>query len=61
MEFGGVLQTNPPAWRVVELAKQFARRGPEVRVHIATPATLDARIKTGSGDISSRMPLGTGA
>ncbi|TCM46083.1 DUF4097 family beta strand repeat-containing protein [Kribbella sp. VKM Ac-2568] len=43
---------------VVEPAKQFARRGPEVRVHIATPATLDARIKTGSGDISSRMPLG---
>ena len=35
------------------------RRGPEIRVRIATPATLDARIKTGSGDISSRMPLGT--
>jgi DUF4097 and DUF4098 domain-containing protein YvlB len=43
---------------IVELAKQFARRGPEVRVYIATPATLDARIKTGSGDISARMPLG---
>ncbi len=35
------------------------RRGPEIHVRIATPATLDARIKTGSGDISSRAPLGT--
>jgi DUF4097 and DUF4098 domain-containing protein YvlB len=35
------------------------RRGPDIQVLIATPATLDARIKTGSGDISSRMPLGT--
>ncbi|MFI7059612.1 DUF4097 family beta strand repeat-containing protein [Kribbella sp. NPDC050124] len=35
------------------------RRGPEIQVRIATPATLDARIKTGSGDITSRMPLGT--
>lgn len=35
------------------------RRGPDIQVVIATPATLDARIKTGSGDISSRMPLGT--
>ncbi len=35
-----------------------ARRGPEIHVRIATPTTLDARIKTDSGDISSRMPLG---
>jgi DUF4097 and DUF4098 domain-containing protein YvlB len=35
------------------------RRGPEILVRIATPATLDARIKTGSGDIDVRMPLGT--
>ena len=35
------------------------RRGPEIHVRIATPATLDARVKTGSGSISSRMPLGT--
>lgn len=35
------------------------RRGPEINVRIATPATLEARIKTGSGDISSRMPLRT--
>jgi len=34
------------------------RRGPEIQIRIATPATLDARIKTGSGDISSRAPLG---
>ena len=34
------------------------RRGPAITVRIATPATLDVRIKTGSGDISSRMPLG---
>jgi DUF4097 and DUF4098 domain-containing protein YvlB len=34
------------------------RRGPEIHVRIATPDTLDARIKTGSGDISSRTPLG---
>ncbi|WBQ05773.1 DUF4097 family beta strand repeat-containing protein [Kribbella sp. CA-293567] len=34
------------------------RRGPEIRVRIATPATLDARIQTGSGDITARMPLG---
>ncbi|TDO54579.1 DUF4097 and DUF4098 domain-containing protein YvlB [Kribbella sp. VKM Ac-2527] len=35
-----------------------SRRGPDITVRIATPATLDVRIKTGSGDISSRMPLG---
>jgi DUF4097 and DUF4098 domain-containing protein YvlB len=35
------------------------RRGPEIQVLIATPVTLDARIKTGSGDIISRVPLGT--
>jgi DUF4097 and DUF4098 domain-containing protein YvlB len=35
------------------------RRGPDIQVRIETPSTLDARIKTGSGDISSRMPLGT--
>ncbi len=35
------------------------RPGPEIHVRIATPSTLDARIKTGSGDITSRMPLGT--
>jgi DUF4097 and DUF4098 domain-containing protein YvlB len=35
------------------------RRGPEIQVVIATPVTLDARIKTGSGDIISRAPLGT--
>jgi DUF4097 and DUF4098 domain-containing protein YvlB len=33
------------------------RRGPEIQVRIATPATMEARIKTGSGDISSRAPL----
>lgn len=43
---------------IVGLVRQYDRHGPEVRVRIATPATLDARIKTGSGDISSRMPLG---
>lgn len=36
-----------------------ARRGPEIQVMIATPVTLDARIKTGSGDITARTPLGT--
>jgi DUF4097 and DUF4098 domain-containing protein YvlB len=35
------------------------RRGPDIQVSIATPVTLDARIKTGSGDITSRAPLGT--
>ncbi|NEA36083.1 DUF4097 family beta strand repeat-containing protein [Streptomyces sp. SID13031] len=34
------------------------RRGPEIRVRISTPAVLNARIKTGSGDITARMPLG---
>ena len=43
---------------IVDLARQVSRRGPEVRVYIATPNTLDARIKTGSADVSSRMPLG---
>ncbi|WP_433163463.1 DUF4097 family beta strand repeat-containing protein [Kribbella sp. CA-247076] len=33
------------------------RRGPDIQVRIATPATLEARIKTGSGDISARTPL----
>jgi DUF4097 and DUF4098 domain-containing protein YvlB len=44
---------------IVEGPRITRGRGPEIRVRIATPATLDARIKTGSGDISSRMPLGT--
>ena len=34
------------------------RRGPEIRVQIATSAVLDARVKTGSGDIVSQVPLG---
>ncbi|MGW7686548.1 DUF4097 family beta strand repeat-containing protein [Kribbella sp. NPDC054772] len=34
------------------------RRGPEIQVRIATSAVLDARIKTGSGDITSDVPLG---
>ena len=34
------------------------RRGPEIQVRIATSAVLDARIKTGSGDITSSAPLG---
>ncbi|MDX6261296.1 MAG: hypothetical protein QOH84_2984 [Kribbellaceae bacterium] len=34
------------------------RRGPEIKVQIATPAVLDARIKTGSGDITARAALG---
>jgi DUF4097 and DUF4098 domain-containing protein YvlB len=42
---------------VIEGPKK-ARRGPEIRVRIDTPVTLDARIQTGSGDITSRMPLG---
>ncbi|WP_233712044.1 DUF4097 family beta strand repeat-containing protein [Kribbella turkmenica] len=35
------------------------RHGPDIQVRISTPATLEARIKTGSGDIGSRMPLST--
>jgi DUF4097 and DUF4098 domain-containing protein YvlB len=35
------------------------RRGPEIVVRIATSEVLDARVKTGSGDISSEMPLGS--
>jgi DUF4097 and DUF4098 domain-containing protein YvlB len=35
------------------------RRGPEIRVQIATSAVLDARVKTGSGDIVSQVPLGS--
>ncbi|MEV8377823.1 DUF4097 family beta strand repeat-containing protein [Kribbella sp. NPDC056861] len=42
---------------VIEGPKK-ARRGPEIHVRIATSVTLDARIQTGSGDISSRVPLG---
>jgi DUF4097 and DUF4098 domain-containing protein YvlB len=34
------------------------RRGPDIIVRIATSEVLDARIKTGSGDISSTVPLG---
>ncbi|WP_329004282.1 DUF4097 domain-containing protein [Kribbella sp. NBC_00709] len=34
------------------------RRGPEIQVRIATSAVLEARVKTGSGDISSDVPLG---
>src|SRR5262245_15495470 len=33
------------------------RRGPEIRVRIATSQVLEARVKTGSGDITSTMPL----
>ncbi|TCO38651.1 DUF4097 and DUF4098 domain-containing protein YvlB [Kribbella antiqua] len=35
------------------------RRGPDIQVRIATPETLDARIKTGSGDIFAHTSLGT--
>jgi len=42
---------------VVEGPKK-SRRGPEIRVLIDTPATLNARIQTGAGDITARMPLG---
>ncbi|MEU8222210.1 DUF4097 family beta strand repeat-containing protein [Kribbella sp. NPDC048915] len=34
------------------------RRGPEIEVRIATSAVLDARVKTGSGDITAAVPLG---
>ncbi|HET6985361.1 MAG TPA: DUF4097 family beta strand repeat-containing protein, partial [Kribbella sp.] len=44
---------------IVEGPRNVRGRGPEIQVRIATPATLDARIKTGSGDIDVRMPLGT--
>jgi DUF4097 and DUF4098 domain-containing protein YvlB len=43
---------------IVEGPRQV-RRGPEIRVRIATPATLDARIRTGSGDVIASMPLGS--
>ncbi|RZT12849.1 putative adhesin [Kribbella sp. VKM Ac-2569] len=35
------------------------RRGPEITVRIATSTVLDARVKTGSGDIVSQVPLGS--
>src|SRR5205823_325252 len=35
------------------------RRGPEIQIRIATSAVLDARVKTGSGDIASDVPLGS--
>ncbi|WP_134011950.1 MULTISPECIES: DUF4097 family beta strand repeat-containing protein [Kribbella] len=35
------------------------RRGPEIQVRIATSAVLDARVKTGSGDITADVPLGS--
>lgn len=43
---------------LVELVRPLSRQSPEVRVHIATPATLDARIQSGSGAITARSPLG---
>ncbi|MGW6281008.1 DUF4097 family beta strand repeat-containing protein [Kribbella sp. NPDC055071] len=44
---------------IVEGPRNTRGRGPEIEVRISTPATLEARIKTGSGDIESRMPLST--
>ncbi|MFI5729755.1 DUF4097 family beta strand repeat-containing protein [Kribbella sp. NPDC051587] len=47
---------------VVELRKggrYSTRRGPEIHVRISTPAVLDLRAKTGSGDITAHVPLGT--
>lgn len=35
------------------------RRGPEIQVRIVTSAVLDARVKTGSGDITADVPLGS--
>ncbi|MFD7152973.1 DUF4097 domain-containing protein [Kribbella sp. NPDC059898] len=35
------------------------RRGPEITVRVATSAVLDARVKTGSGDIVADVPLGS--
>ena len=43
---------------IVELPKNHIRRGPEVHVRIQTPGTLNARIKTGSGDIVADTSLG---
>jgi DUF4097 and DUF4098 domain-containing protein YvlB len=39
-------------------APRNVRRGPEIQVRIATSAVLEARVKTGSGDITSEVPLG---
>ncbi|MEV5960357.1 DUF4097 family beta strand repeat-containing protein [Kribbella sp. NPDC051952] len=44
---------------IVEGPRNVRGRGPEIQVRIATPSTLEARIKTGSGDIDVRMPLST--
>jgi len=35
------------------------RRGPEIQVRIATSEVLDARVRTGSGDITADVPLGS--
>lgn len=43
---------------IVELPKHVMRRSSRVRVRIETPATLAARIKTGSGDIIADAALG---
>jgi len=42
---------------VVGMPPHAMRRSSEVRVRIETPGTLTARIKTGSGDIVSKVPL----
>jgi DUF4097 and DUF4098 domain-containing protein YvlB len=42
---------------IVEASKNL-RRGPEIKVLIQTPEALLTRIKTGSGDILARAPLG---
>ncbi|GAA0577065.1 DUF4097 family beta strand repeat protein [Kribbella sandramycini] len=34
------------------------RRGPEIHVRIATPAVVELRVQTGSGDLSARVPVG---
>ncbi|MFK4083037.1 DUF4097 family beta strand repeat-containing protein [Kribbella sp. NPDC020789] len=47
---------------IVELRKgqRFpTRRGPEIHVRIATPAALDLRVKSGSGDITAQVPVGS--
>ncbi|WP_420323386.1 DUF4097 family beta strand repeat-containing protein [Kribbella antibiotica] len=57
-----VIYTVEDGELIVELRKgrRFnTRRGPEIHVRISTPAVLDVRAKTGSGDITSQVPLGT--
>ncbi|MFF0265756.1 DUF4097 domain-containing protein [Kribbella sp. NPDC004536] len=57
-DYDGVIFEVDDGELIIESPRNV-RHGPEITVRIATAGVLDARVKTGSGDIVSEVPLGS--